>query len=762
MGKKFLPDFNKIVICRSQAMKSVYKMIEKIAQTSHPVLITGPTGSGKEVIAALIHYSGNNPDAPFIDVNCGSIPESLMESELFGHEKGAFTGALGKHRGYFHLVEKGILFLDEIGELPLLQQAKLLRVLETRFFRPIGAEKRLEFKGKIIAATNKNLELQIKEKKFREDLYYRLNVFKLEVPGLNDRPEDIPDLINFFAEKQRKNFKFGDDAIKLMLSHDWPGNVRQLKNFIDRIAVLSDETIVTAKSVNYFLAEQLKTPYDKLSSITEKILKLDFENKISAVEYGVIQQALENHKGNKSAAAKAIGVHRKVIERRLKNFDSDVNEIHILCASGKKKMSESDYSQALMIYDNALKCVDKYSCSMKFDELKLEILLKQCVCLRNLYGWNNSSAHENYNKALQLGKRLYKIEKLPTVYFGIWAKHLMNLDLQEALDLAKRYFNQGSLLESPYLVSQAYIALANTRFWLGEFEAARENLAGFIKVYENNNEMLIDYGYDPFVFYLMFSSLISFQTGDFKTSKKTIEQLGRYAQVINHPFSTAIALQAGAWISFLFGNYEESYNYAKQLTDNFKDKHFLFYAGIGMIFKGYYNALKGDIKGGIALIKKGFIKSNKEGGLLFNSMYSLILGKVYIMGNKIDESFDLIEKAIHIAGIKNELCYLSDLFCARGRLHKLLKNNKTAENDFREAIRISVKLKSIPSELDAGINLSDLLSETGRAEEAEDILSKILSKTDQNDDSSKGVKIAWEKLFIIRGNNIKIKEELLT
>ena len=704
---------NNLVICRSQAMQTLYGMIRRIAPTDYPVLITGATGVGKEAVASLIHDSGSFPDAPFIDVNCGGIPENLVESELFGHEKGAFTGSAGKHKGYFELVGKGSLFLDEVGELPLLQQVRLLRVLETRKFRPVGAENVLEFTGRVIAATNRDLQQLVKEGRFREDLYYRLNVFRLEVPPLRERLEDIPDLVNRFCERQRDCFSFSDEAMREMIDADWPGNIRQLKSFVDRVAVLCDENFVSVETVRYFLSKESRNDPDGLRSITEKIMALDLENKLTTIEYHVIQRALEESGGNKTAAAKAIGVHRKVIERRLRAFDADINEIYILCASGKKKMMFSQYEDALAQYENALGHVNKYAYSIKFDALKLEILLKQCVCLRNLYGWKNREVSEKYEKALHLGKRLYRIEKLAVVYFGIWAEHLMNLDLQKALDLARKYLGEGQGMKSPYLMAQAHIALANTKFWLGEFGAVRENLSAFIGLYEANSEMLIDHGHDPFVFYLMFSSLASFHGGDYETSEKTLFQLLRYAEEIRHPFSMAIALHAGAWIAFLLGRDKESYHYATRLVEDFSDNVFVFYVGIGLIFKGYHTAVQGRAAEGRILIQEGFRKTSKESGLLFHSMYAILLGRVYVLENRVEESFDVLEKAIHLAEEKHELCYLSDLFNARGKLYCLSGNKERAEMDFRKALEVAKELGSHPAEQQASMALSDLLSRSG-------------------------------------------------
>lgn len=751
--KNTLP-INDIMTCKSPAMVSLYEIIPRIARSNFPVLITGATGSGKEVIANLIHLLGKYPNEPFIDINCGSIPEKLMESELFGHEKGAFTSAIAKHKGYFEQVNRGVIFLDEIGELPLLQQVKLLRVLDSRKFRPVGSVYNIEFKGRIITATNKRIELLIEEKKFREDLYYRLAIFELKVPALHERLEDIPDLIQHFSRKCRKNLIFSTEAINEMVTADWPGNIRQLKNFIERVAVLCEEDIITVDSVRSFLPKQTINLYDGLGLIIRKILELDFENKITAIEYHIIQEALRNSCGNKTAAAKEIGVHRKNIERKLKIFNADLSEIYSLHDLGNGYMTSFDYKNALLNYEKALNLAKKYTYSVKFDKIKLKILLKQCVCLRNLYSWNDNNAEELYEEALVLGKRLYKQEKLTTVYFGIWAKHLMSLDLVKALDLAEKYFLTSKKLENPYMTSQALLTLANTNFWLGGFEVTHDNLSNFIELYDGNNEIITDYGYDPFVLYLMLSALTFLQTGNFKLSKKINLQLQNYAEETKNPFSIAIALHAGAWITFLLGDYKISRAYCTRLTEDFSLAPFPFYIGIGMIFKGYYNALEGKSAEGLALVKQGFRKVNKKNGLIFHSIYSIILGRIYCLDNNVDKSLEVIQRGICIADEKRELCYLSNLLRARGELYLLKENKEKAEQDFRVAIQMAIHLKSIPAELDACIILSDLLSSTGRSDEAQKILREILLKITKNDNTYKSINIAIAKQDKLRHQTI--------
>lgn len=231
----------------------IKEIIEKVAPTDAKVLITGPTGSGKDLIARLIHIKSRRTKYPFLAVNCAAIPPELIESELFGHEKGAFTSAYRSKRGKFELANNGTLFLDEIGDMSLAAQAKVLRTIETGELTPVGAEKSIKVNVRIIAATNKNLENEIKLGKFREDLYHRINVVNIQVPPLKERREDIPLLIDHFTKIFAQQYgipikKFTDDALKALTEKEWPGNVRELQNIVEKVFVLLDSvTIVSSK-----------------------------------------------------------------------------------------------------------------------------------------------------------------------------------------------------------------------------------------------------------------------------------------------------------------------------------------------------------------------------------------------------------------------------------------------------------------------------------------------------------------------------------
>jgi len=294
---------------------SIHKLaaqIKKIAISDRPVLLNGATGTGKELFANAIHQLSFR-EGDIVAVNCSSIPENLFESLLFGHEKGAFTGAYKRQHGYFAQANGGTLFLDEIAELPLIHQPKLLRVLETHSFSRIGSEEKVLFTGRIVTATHADLAQMTRDKLFREDLFYRLNIFEIDIPSLEHRREDIPLLVNYFA--QQENVIFSQCALELFKYSSWPGNIRQLKNTIDKLCVLTDSDFLSAKCIqDLAVCEQDE---DIIFKIARELIAMPLDNKIKAIHNALVSEAVAASNGNKTEAARLLGVHRKVIERRL-------------------------------------------------------------------------------------------------------------------------------------------------------------------------------------------------------------------------------------------------------------------------------------------------------------------------------------------------------------------------------------------------------------------------------------------------------------
>jgi two-component system nitrogen regulation response regulator NtrX len=304
----------------SVAIRQLRETIERVAPTQATVLIAGENGTGKELVARAIHHLSSRNTRPLVEVNCAAIPEDLIESELFGHERGAFTGANERRRGRFDLANNGTLFLDEIGDMSLKTQAKILRILEEQRFERVGGSKTIQVDVRIIAATNKDLKREIDEGWFREDLYYRLNVIPVFVPPLRERTEDIPllleDFVAEFAQEGKSTRKsFAEEVIPVLQSYPWPGNVRELKNFIERLAILIPEEVIELHHIpaSFHQCYEEISPSGAMDQVNFKTAKVQFEK-----DY--LRKKLEEHDWNISKTAVAIGIERSHLHRKLKAY----------------------------------------------------------------------------------------------------------------------------------------------------------------------------------------------------------------------------------------------------------------------------------------------------------------------------------------------------------------------------------------------------------------------------------------------------------
>jgi DNA-binding NtrC family response regulator len=308
------------IIGKSHALQQVLTIVEKVADTDSTVLITGESGTGKELIARALHYNSRRADRMMVTVNCGAIPEALLESELFGHVKGAFTNAVHQREGRFALADAGTIFLDEIGDMSPNLQVKLLRVLQERTFEPVGSSKTLKVDVRVIAATNQHLEQLIEQKQFREDLYYRLNVLPIEAPPLRDRTDDIPLLVHHFIDigNQQRNSQIdgiSEEAMKLLMNYRWPGNVRELENMIERVMIL--------RSQGEILAEDLPAQFRQPRKRSPQALRvpadgISFNEVIGEFETDLILQALDQTHWNKNRAAQLLGLNRTTLLEKIK------------------------------------------------------------------------------------------------------------------------------------------------------------------------------------------------------------------------------------------------------------------------------------------------------------------------------------------------------------------------------------------------------------------------------------------------------------
>ncbi|MCK5863384.1 MAG: nif-specific transcriptional activator NifA [Candidatus Hydrogenedentes bacterium] len=316
LRKKFHPAN---MIGRSKAMQLVFDMIFQVAKSEATVLIRGESGVGKELVAQSIHYNSDRASKPFIRVNCAALPENIIESELFGHERGAFTGAVRSRKGRFELAHHGTIFLDEIGDLSPQMQIRLLRVIQEREFERVGGTDTIKVNVRIIAATNRELEKLMETGLFRQDLYYRLNVFPINVPPLRERRTDILELANFFVEKySRENSKYvrrvSTPAIDMMMSYHWPGNVRELENCIERAVLLTNDDVVHG----HHLPPTLQT-----SEASNTIIKGTLEETLERMEREMIVEALKDTKGNKAKAARQLGVSERLMGLRVEKHTID-------------------------------------------------------------------------------------------------------------------------------------------------------------------------------------------------------------------------------------------------------------------------------------------------------------------------------------------------------------------------------------------------------------------------------------------------------
>ncbi|MCU1728120.1 sigma-54 dependent transcriptional regulator [Pseudomonas sp. 7P_10.2_Bac1] len=344
-GRHREPNLFRSLVGTSRAIQHVRQMMQQVADTDASVLILGESGTGKEVVARNLHYHSKRRDAPFVPVNCGAIPAELLESELFGHEKGAFTGAITSRAGRFELANGGTLFLDEIGDMPLPMQVKLLRVLQERTFERVGSNKTQSADVRIIAATHKNLESMIEVGAFREDLYYRLNVFPIEMAPLRERVEDIPlllnELISRMEHEKRGSIRFNSGAIMSLCRHAWPGNVRELANLVERMAIMHPYGVIGVaelpKKFRYVddedeqLVDSLRSDMEERVAInnstpdftTSAMLPpegLDLKDYLGGLEQGLIQQALDDANGIVARAAERLRIRRTTLVEKMRKY----------------------------------------------------------------------------------------------------------------------------------------------------------------------------------------------------------------------------------------------------------------------------------------------------------------------------------------------------------------------------------------------------------------------------------------------------------
>ena len=332
-----------LIIGNSPAVSQLREMIRRVARSNASVMLCGPSGSGKELVARAIHDEGVRAGKAFAAINCGAIPSELIESELFGHEKGSFTGATARRIGHFEVASGGTLFLDEIGDMPLEAQTRLLRVLQTNEYSTVGGSQALKADVRVVAATHREMRSLVAEGRFREDLFYRLNVIPVSLPPLRDRRSDIAALVRYFVDTGRQSGlpdrEFAPEAMQLLERHDWPGNVRELGNVVQRLAILARDTVVTARDVETVLRESggmapaFTAPADLIAHAVddwarERVAGTDGDGAIHSdleaiVEAALFRRVLREVRGNQLEAARRLGINRNTLRKRLGQLDID-------------------------------------------------------------------------------------------------------------------------------------------------------------------------------------------------------------------------------------------------------------------------------------------------------------------------------------------------------------------------------------------------------------------------------------------------------
>ncbi|HEV3084302.1 MAG TPA: sigma-54 dependent transcriptional regulator [Gemmataceae bacterium] len=312
------------ILSKNPRMHAIFELISAVARTATTVLIEGATGTGKELVARAIHEASSQRTGAWAAINCAAVPETLLESELFGHEKGAFTGAVGRRQGRFELANGGTIFLDEVGDVPAAMQAKLLRVLQERCFERVGGMETLEVDVRVIAASNRNLQKMVRGGVFREDLYYRLNVVKIDLPRLCERPEDIPLLATNFAEKHaapgQPPRRIAAEAMEILLRHDWPGNIRELENAIERGCVTSRDEFIKPENLPSEVTKPAAAPAPLPINLSRS-LKEQLSEVVAAFEERYLRTALRKARGNVSRTAEISGLSRRGVSGKIAQYE---------------------------------------------------------------------------------------------------------------------------------------------------------------------------------------------------------------------------------------------------------------------------------------------------------------------------------------------------------------------------------------------------------------------------------------------------------
>ncbi|HEX7932165.1 MAG TPA: sigma-54 dependent transcriptional regulator [Paraburkholderia sp.] len=716
------------------AFRQLVRMIDRVAPTDHPLLVLGPTGSGKELVARRVHAHSQRRDQPFVDVNCGAIPEHLVEAELFGHVKGAFTGAGENRHGLFQQVGKGTLLLDEIGELPLALQPKLLRVLETRTFRPLGSSTSLHFGGRVVAATHRDLRELAREGLFREDLFYRLAVFVLAVPGLEQRVEDIPALVNHFASQHTRRLEFSPPALRRLAQHTWPGHIRQLRNLISQLSVLAESTLIDVDTLEPFLANEAIGPVSR-ASLADMLLQLEGRDKLTAAEDLLIDRALERTSGNKSAAAALLGVGRKTIERRLKSREEHHREARKCLEQGSALIGESRFAEAIAPLRRCLDVLQTPNEQEAVRRLQFDAYRLLGMSLRSVHGWLYAEATACYAAALAIGEGVCTPAEIAAIQFGIWTTQLTTLQLKQARATAQNMLERAQNVGDRVSLDEAHVAMTNTLFWLGDSEEALACLArGNLLGIGHNDIRTGSQGIDLASLALTFEGLAAYQIGAFGQARRAMEMLIlRASEPGVHALAHVVNLQGAAWLACLFDDLDRLGQLAGELETVSIANGFAFYRGVGQVLRACHLSALGQSDEAEIVMLDGYDNHVVcNGGALFYSFKTWHHGELLLRAGRPKACESILATAIDETLARQERVYLGKLLVTRARAQWALGDVNAAELGLRTALSTALAFGSVPARVDAAHYLADLLRSTGRVAEAIETLERGLRSLTPN------------------------------
>ncbi|HKR44159.1 MAG TPA: sigma-54 dependent transcriptional regulator [Paraburkholderia sp.] len=737
------------LIGEAPAFRQLVRMIDRVAPTDHALLIIGPTGSGKELVARRVHTRSLRRDQPFVDVNCGAIPEHLVEAELFGHVKGAFTGAGESRPGLFQQVGKGTLLLDEIGELPLALQPKLLRALETRTFRPVGASLSVRFEGRVVASTHRDLRELARQGLFREDLFYRLAVFVLAVPGLDQRVEDIPALAAHFASQQERRIEFSPAALRRLGRHAWPGHIRQLRNLVSQLSVLAEKPLIEEDTLEPFLLSETAGAVSR-AALADMLLQLEGRDKLAAAEDLLIDRALERTAGNKSAAATLLGVGRKTVERRLKSREEHHREAHKSLEHASALVDAARFAEAI---PHLRRCLDVLQTSRdeagtrraQFDAYRL-----LGMSLRSVHGWLYAEATACYAAALEVGEGICEPGEISAIQFGVWTTQLTTLQLKQARASAQEMLQRAQNSGDRVSLDEAHVAMANTLYWLGDSEEAlaclaRGNLLGVTR----DDVRTGSQGIDLASLALTFEGLAAYQIGEFGQARRAMDMLIlRAGEPGAHALAHVLNLQGATWLACLFDDPRRG-PLASELESVSIANGFPFYRGMGQIFRGVDLSAQGLNAEAEAVMLDGYDNHMVcNGGALFHSFKVWQHGELLLRSGRAKQCETMLAAAVDETLARQERAHLGELQVTRARAQWALGDLTSAEQGLRTALSTALAFGSVPARVEAARYLADLLRATGRTSEAIDTLARALR--DQAADSTRRIADAIALLAELR------------